>query len=438
MKLGMLKIEDIVVEERARKDMGDIDELAFSIKKSGLIQPLAVREENGKYFLLAGGRRLEAIKRTGASEVGARIYNSNLSELDIKTIELSENLYRKNLTFVEDCMLKREIHLLQQQIHGQKGSGGRPDVTGETTGWSQEDTAEMLGCSKATVSQDIRLADAMLAFPELFEDSSMTKSDATKILKRVGEEVLRDELAKRVAEQRVSTSKQKLMDSFIVGDFFDGVKKIPDGSIDFVEVDPPYAIALKEKKRDYAYGDSYNEVDVNYYLGFLEKTLRECFRVMGTHSWLVLWFAPEPWFETIYQLIENTGFTTHRMCGLWTKPSGQTNQPNYNLANSYEMFFYARKGQPTLAKLGRINQFDYKPIPRQLKVHPTERPIELMYEILTTFAFEGSRLLVPFLGSGNTLIAGHLAKLRGIGYELSETYKRDYVLKVDQLGTDSE
>jgi hypothetical protein len=56
-----------------------------------------------------------------------------------------------------------------------------------------------------------------------------------------------------------------------------------------------------------------------------------------------------------------------------------------------------------------------------------------MTELLQTFAFEGSNVLVPFLGSGNTLIASHLALMTGIGFELTEEYKSNFVLKVDKL-----
>jgi site-specific DNA-methyltransferase (adenine-specific) len=154
---------------------------------------------------------------------------------------------------------------------------------------------------------------------------------------------------------------------------------------------------------------------------------------MADHSWLVCWFGPEPWFNVVYELLLAAGFNVTRMCGIWTKPTGQTNQPAIYLANSYEMFFYARKGKAALARQGRINTFDTSPVSSKFKTHPTERPVELMQDILTTFAWEGSRVMVPFLGSGNTLIAAHLAKMTGFGFELGKEYKDSFVLKVNEL-----
>ena len=151
---------------------------------------------------------------------------------------------------------------------------------------------------------------------------------------------------------------------------------------------------------------------------------------MTEHSWLICWFGPEPWFEIIYQAIVNAGFETTRMCGIWTKGYGQTKRPEIHLANSYEMFFYAWKGRPALNKAGRINEFNFSPVAPQKKVHPTERPVDLMKEIYDTFAFTGSRVLIPFLGSGSGLIAADQLSMSPIGFELSKSYRDSFLVRV--------
>jgi len=118
------------------------------------------------------------------------------------------------------------------------------------------------------------------------------------------------------------------------------------------------------------------------------------------------------------------------MCGIWTKgPPGQNMNPSTRLANSYEMFFYAWKGQPALNKAGHGNQFHFSPVPAQSKTHPTERPIELMKELYDTFAFAGSRVLIPFLGSGNGILAANELGMSAIGFELSKGYKDSFLVK---------
>jgi DNA modification methylase len=72
----------------------------------------------------------------------------------------------------------------------------------------------------------------------------------------------------------------------------------------------------------------------------------------------------------------------------------------------------------------------YKPVFSANKVHPTERPIELMQDILQTFGHMGANVLVPFLGSGNTLLAAANLNMKAFGFDLSPEYKSEYILKV--------
>ena len=58
--------------------------------------------------------------------------------------------------------------------------------------------------------------------------------------------------------------------------------------------------------------------------------------------------------------------------------------------------------------------------------HPAERPIELIEDILTTFAREGSSVVCPFAGSGNTLLAARRANMSCVGFELVYDYVNIY------------
>jgi DNA modification methylase len=429
-KVGMIPISSIVITERARQEMGDLDGLENSLKESGLIAPLAVKaNEDGTYTLLAGERRYTVLKRNSINEIPARIYDEELSPLQIKVIEKSENFYRKDMEYYEFDKLTLEIHQMQQELHGVKMPGPGND------GWGTRDTAGMLGyASPATVTEAVKRAQAREAFPELFEGCK-TASDASKVLKKVDEAIVKQAIAQKLESTTTNGTLNDLSKRFIIKDFFEGVKEIPDGIMHLVEIDPPYAINLaNQKKKD---GESqyqlenYNEIDKDTYPEFLSRVFKECYRVMAPHSWLICWFAPQPWFECIYQAICSSGLETTRMCGIWSKGTpGQNMNPSTRLANSYEMFFYAWKGQPALNKAGHGNDFHFPPVPAQQKVHPTERPIELMRELYDTFAFQGSRILIPFLGSGNGLLAAHSLGMSPVGFELSKSYKDSFLVKV--------
>src|SRR3989304_9154898 len=96
IKVIDIKIGDIEIGERFRKDLGDIAASAQNLTKEGLIQRIAVREtpEKPKPFeLVAGGRRFAAIKliaeKTGENEnqkVSARIYDKDLSDYELRVL----------------------------------------------------------------------------------------------------------------------------------------------------------------------------------------------------------------------------------------------------------------------------------------------------------------------------------------------------------------
>lgn len=431
-EVAMVSINDIEIGDRAREEMGDLESLEESMKESGLISPLAVMKNNNNYFLLAGERRLSILKKNGATEIPVRIYPQDISNLEVNVIELSENFHRKDFEWHEHDTLVRKIHELQQQIHGEKISTAQ-----DATGWGMKETGEMIGKDKSSVSTSIKRAKARELFPELF-DKCKTRKDATNVLKKLDEKIITEALVQKIESKKVDTDKQQLINSFILKDFFEGIEEVPDNYFNLVEIDPPYAINLdgvggSSAKKSYVYGESYNEIDKNQYVRFMTSLLTRCYQKMAEHSWLICWFAPEPWFEVINGLLDIAGFSTTRMCGIWTKPSGQSKRPEIHLANSYEMFFYAWKGRPALAKPGRSNIFNVPPIPAQYKVHPTERPVELTTEIYQTFAWPGSKVLIPFLGSGNGLISAKDLGMSAIGFELSKSYRDSFLVKVHKM-----
>ncbi len=404
-------INSIEIGDRFRKDLGDIKRIASSIKSKGLIQPIAVCKNDGNekqpWKLVAGGRRTAAIqhlikKDKFDAEVSARVYDKNLTELQLRSIEYAENMYRKDLTWNEEVDLRAKIHELQERIHGKKTSTAK-----NAPGISIRDTANMLGISKGQLSEDLRLASLLKDLPGADLSKVKTKQDMVKLVKHAKDGAKRSMEAKD-AIKRLGTGesfKKRMVDSYHIEDFFDGIKKIGDATMDLVEIDPPYSIDLTHQKKDYQY-TGYNEVNPDMYPDFMQNTFKECYRVMRNNAWLLCWFGPDPWFEPMYKWLTKAGFRTSRLTAIWVKGTGQTNNPEYVLANSYEHFYYARKN------------------------HPTERPIEMMEDILTTFAIPNANVLVPYAGGGNTLIAAAKQKMIPIGFDLSEEYKEGYIIKI--------
>ncbi len=103
-------IEDIRIKERLRMDEGDLQALAQSIEKIGLIQPIIISEE---YELLSGYRRLHACKMLGWETIEVKLVTVGDDELKRLDWEYHENLGRKDLTPEEQqaYVAKRESML---------------------------------------------------------------------------------------------------------------------------------------------------------------------------------------------------------------------------------------------------------------------------------------------------------------------------------------
>jgi ParB family chromosome partitioning protein len=90
----LMQIDQIIIRKRLRRDLGDLEQLAESIKKHGLLNPVIVTHDN---ILLAGERRLEAARLLGWKTIPARVIDrpGRIEEVEI---EIDENIHRKPFT----------------------------------------------------------------------------------------------------------------------------------------------------------------------------------------------------------------------------------------------------------------------------------------------------------------------------------------------------
>jgi len=451
-QLAEVPIDSIMMEERFRKDMGDLDELKESLRTRGQIQTLAVEElmHNGiklrdnpeyggdEYFkLLGGGRRLLAMRELDWEKALVRVY-TDLTPSERRSIELHENLIRKQFTWQEEKALVKEIHELMMEEKKEKHWRTNPE------GWSKEETANLLGVSRSKVSRDIDLAEALEAVPELAK--AKDSHEAENLIARMQEKMINEELAKRAEAKRDSLDDvtQMMMDSYQLGDFFDLIKNIPDESIDLVDLDPDYNIefggsinksmsnAIQALKlRGYALFSDYEGGDYPLYL---RTILTECFRVMKPNSWIIMWYAQEPWANDVYVALDDTGFETNRIPLVWNKASDNqgraSSAPDQYLGRQHETAYYARKGSPVIHKRARGDVFTYNAPHHSSRIHPCEKPIELMEAILNAFLPPSSRVLVPFAGSGNALLAAFDNQMEAIGFDLGGEFRDGYVRRV--------
>lgn len=466
-----IPLKQIELGDRFRKTIGELDSMVASFSQNGLLHPIVVHQISSdppRYQVAAGGRRFIAaqkyVEKNGGSTISCRIIDIE-DDFALRTAELAENLVRREMTPAEIINLQAEIHRLHIEKYGAAAKGG-PSKAG---GHRIQDTAKYLGVAPSTLRKNLDLHKEVEKLSE-DEKKEMAKAtslkqidDFTKKAKKRVEDFIN--VCKAEEESSTDEGRKKRIDAFVVADFFKGVKDISDESIDFVELDPPYAIDLVKKREAHKNAsieadEWYNEVDEKDYPEFMRNVLTECYRVMKKDSWLVLWHAYEwaPLYfgvpktlrdeikkdnkglsfsaqQILDGMLTQIGFKFSTIPASWQKgEGGEVTNIQFNLASNHEPFIIVRKGQPRIQKPGRSNVFAFPRVPSQKKVHSTERPIALMDEILQTFARPGDQVLVPFAGSGKTLVAAWKLGMSPLGFDLAQQNKDSYILMLEGNG----
>lgn len=419
-------ISEIDTDSNAHRDIDQshISELVRSIREHGLINPITLYRPPGRrrYTIVAGRHRLHALKALRREVTSARVYDYELTEYQLRAIELYENVHRKDLTQVQKEQQIARLHQLLQRVNG-PATGG----TG-SAGHRLADTARLVGRSVGSVAGAVKLDRAIRDLPQLGLDKYEKTSDALRALRRFATAVNNQHVAEVALAGNVNTS---LTDKYVLGDFFDNT--LESGAFSVIECDPDYGIDIAHMRRTQSTQQivsDYVDIPEDAFPEFIQRVCTECYRLASPNSWLILWFAMMN-YEVCANALRSAGFEFSRVPAIWKKGNdpGQSQDPSYMLCSSYETFFWARKGSPKLHVQGRTNIFDFPRVPAPQKIHPTEKPVGLVREILNTFAWPGQAVLSPFLGSGNTLLAAQQLEMPCVGFELSNVYRNAFVAR---------
>lgn len=159
-----LRIEDIIVDERIRKSLGDIDSLAKDMKVNGQIVPITVRiADDGQYHLVAGFRRMKAMQMNGEETIEAYAIVEDDEEM-LLLKEISENEIRETFTRTERMSYIRRL----DEIEGKKAKA-RMEATqfGSNTvvenspqpQRARDAVAEQVGISSNTIAREKKIIE---------------------------------------------------------------------------------------------------------------------------------------------------------------------------------------------------------------------------------------------------------------------------------------
>ena len=160
------------------RDGEELEELMASIKKNKIIEPLIVRPFSlaGKYEVISGHRRLDALKRLGVKE--APIIIKDLSDEEAVMMMVDSNLKRENILPSEKAFAyKMKLDVLKRQ-------GDRSDLTSsqnETKFRSDEYLATRLGIGKETLHRYIRLTYLITELLKMVDEGNISLTPAVEL-----------------------------------------------------------------------------------------------------------------------------------------------------------------------------------------------------------------------------------------------------------------
>ena len=210
-------IQKVLIGELARNkyqprtifDEEKLKELSESIKKNGMIQPIAVRKNNSSsepYEIVAGERRWLAAQKAGLHDVPITILDLNDSE----TLEVAivENIQREDLNVVEEAKGYKRLN--------------------EEFGYDQDKIAKMMSKSRSHISNTLRLLNLPKDIIAMLEQGELTAGQARPLIGMPNASSIAEEIvAKKLSARSIENIKKNKLKSFTIDpNIFDAQRDI--------------------------------------------------------------------------------------------------------------------------------------------------------------------------------------------------------------------
>lgn len=400
--------------DRQRRELRNINELAESIQRIGLINPIVITQEG---VLVAGERRLNAIYQLGWTHVPVQ-FVEDLSDYELQTIELEENIKRENLPWQDEVAALERFHKLK--------------VAHEPS-WSQEQTADAVGLSRPEVSKKLQVASHMT-------NEVVSKADrfsaALNIVQRNAERkkasvldgvtAAIDDTILTPEEQAAAPIEPEI--PLLNVSFHDWQPAYDGPKFNLIHCDFPYGINVADTPRMDATIRDHYEDSPDIYWGLLDRLELAMDNVVAESAHLIFWHSMKMDLhgETT-EWLEAMGWKCNPFPLIWHKSdgSGIAPDPQRGPRQTYEAAIFASRGDRKITQEGCVaNSFAY-PGRRDGAIHASEKPYMMLRHFMRMVCDEYSLVLDPTCGSGNALkVAEDLGAPKVLGLEqLPEFYE---------------
>jgi site-specific DNA-methyltransferase (adenine-specific) len=237
-----------------------------------------------------------------------------------------------------------------------------------------------------------------------------------QVYQEIKKEEKKAEYKEKVLETRVET---KVSDNIKNGDSLEILESLEDGCIDIVLTDPPYGISYFSNRSMFdeaitkrgLLNDGKDEA-----FDLLDKTCEILQRKTAENSHLYF-FCSWNVFSSFESIISK--YFTIKTPIVWDKGNKGSGDLENDWGNQTELIIYCVKGKK-LVNTRRGNLINVSRLHTSKMVHPTQKPTELLKQILEVSANDGDFIVDPFMGSGSTIKAANELNYKSLGIELDK------------------
>lgn len=185
-RVRIREIQDNPYQPRMGFDETALNGLISSIRENGLITPVTVRRDPaGGYILIAGERRIRALKALGRNWTDAVVLEAD--EIESRTISLIENIQREQLNVFEEAEGMKELL--------------------RASGITQEALSRKLGKNPSTIANRLRLLRLPMDVRKVILEGNLTERHARALLKLSDDPEAQFALAEKAADKSLTVKK---------------------------------------------------------------------------------------------------------------------------------------------------------------------------------------------------------------------------------------
>jgi DNA modification methylase len=276
---------------------------------------------------------------------------------------------------------------------------------------SVKEVAKVANLSHDTISKVKKIEEK--AAPEIKEKLSTGELSINQAYQDIKKEEKKEELKEKIQSQRIET---KISENIKNGNCLEILENLEDGCIDIVLTDPPYGINYISNRS--IYDDSITKRglmnDGNEAFEILDKTCQILSNKVAQNAHLYFFCS---W--SVYSKFESiiSKYFTIKTPLVWDKGNKGSGDLENDWGNQTEIIIFCVKGKK-LVNNRRGNLLSIPRLHSSKMVHPTQKPVELINEILEVSYTKGDFIVDPFMGSGSTIKACNKINAKSLGIEI--------------------